>query len=430
MSTTATETIIEFNKFYKYVWLRNFGDGDAYVSNKPNIVVGDDNVIFLPQGQMVMVQALTNKVYVLGETKIEAHAQEFADPPFGGDGASGGGGSAVLITKSVIQNGVYNASSDNADGYKTVNVSVPIDAKSSTITQNGTYNASIDDLAGYSSVTVDIAQDVELMTRAQWDNLTTAQKQAKGLVGIQDAQSGFERGILVNGADYIPINALLPYSAESSVKCSAKAVDYVSHSLIWGLGTVPVQMSATDAVYNSTTNAVYIPAATSGSNTYAYLTQPESEDDTETVFTVYMVLKNHSTASGARLFVTGGYNANWDLIITRQANGNAYFGSWGTDTDTGVSSDDFFVCAIKWDGTLSSDKGACIIYDATNDTMVKMVASPAELSSTSITFGTNLGSYRQNGDISAKFIGMVNVFETDTVIENNIRSLYNEFIAE
>lgn len=37
----------------------------------------------------------------------------------------GGGGSATLATKSITSNGTYNASSDNADGYSSVTVSVP-----------------------------------------------------------------------------------------------------------------------------------------------------------------------------------------------------------------------------------------------------------------------------------------------------------------
>ena len=36
----------------------------------------------------------------------------------------GGGSQATLITKSITQNGVYNASSDNADGYSSVDVAV------------------------------------------------------------------------------------------------------------------------------------------------------------------------------------------------------------------------------------------------------------------------------------------------------------------
>ena len=58
----------------------------------------------------------------------------------------GGGGSATLINKSVSANGTYNASSDNADGYKKVTVDVQPDlqSKSVTIQQNGQTTVSPD----------------------------------------------------------------------------------------------------------------------------------------------------------------------------------------------------------------------------------------------------------------------------------------------
>lgn len=39
--------------------------------------------------------------------------------------AGGGGSEPVLISKTITSNGMYNASDDNADGYKDVSVSVP-----------------------------------------------------------------------------------------------------------------------------------------------------------------------------------------------------------------------------------------------------------------------------------------------------------------
>ena len=39
--------------------------------------------------------------------------------------SGGGGGSATLIDKNIVANGVYNASSDSADGYKKVTVELP-----------------------------------------------------------------------------------------------------------------------------------------------------------------------------------------------------------------------------------------------------------------------------------------------------------------
>lgn len=62
--------------------------------------------------------------------------------------------SSILITKTITTNGTYNASSDNADGYSSVVVDLPLAAK--TITTNGTYLASTDNLEGFSSVTVNV----------------------------------------------------------------------------------------------------------------------------------------------------------------------------------------------------------------------------------------------------------------------------------
>ena len=59
--------------------------------------------------------------------------------------------------------------------------------------------------------------DVPLLTRAQWDALSTAQKRAYGLLAIQDADSGFDRGELVYGADYAVIELLQSGTARDSI---------------------------------------------------------------------------------------------------------------------------------------------------------------------------------------------------------------------
>lgn len=86
-----------------------------------------------------------------------------------GKKAGGGGGEAVLINKSVTANGTYNASSDSADGYKKVEVSVPntyaagdegkvvsngalVAQGSDTVTANDTYDTTL-----ISSLTVNVA---------------------------------------------------------------------------------------------------------------------------------------------------------------------------------------------------------------------------------------------------------------------------------
>lgn len=50
--------------------------------------------------------------------------------------------------------------------------------------------------------------DVPLLTRAEWNALSTAQKRSYGLVAIQDENSGFYRGPLVNAKRFWPAVAL------------------------------------------------------------------------------------------------------------------------------------------------------------------------------------------------------------------------------
>lgn len=57
--------------------------------------------------------------------------------------SGGGGGSATLITKSITANGTYDASDDNADGYSSVTVNVPVGGGIGTLlntTSIGTVN--------------------------------------------------------------------------------------------------------------------------------------------------------------------------------------------------------------------------------------------------------------------------------------------------
>ena len=65
----------------------------------------------------------------------------------------------ILSTKSITENGTYDAIDDNANGYSQVSVDVPSDPAtivSKTITANGTYNASSDSADGYDPVVVNV----------------------------------------------------------------------------------------------------------------------------------------------------------------------------------------------------------------------------------------------------------------------------------
>lgn len=75
--------------------------------------------------------------------------------------------SDTIIPKTITENGTYDASDDDADGYNPVTVDIPIVSK--TITENGTYNASSDSAAGYDPVTVNVPQPTITTTTAAAD---------------------------------------------------------------------------------------------------------------------------------------------------------------------------------------------------------------------------------------------------------------------
>ena len=70
---------------------------------------------------------------------------------------------AELISKTIVANGIYDASSSNADGFHSVTVNVPkqINVDEIEITENGVYNSSTNELDGYDKVTVAVEPNVD-----------------------------------------------------------------------------------------------------------------------------------------------------------------------------------------------------------------------------------------------------------------------------
>ena len=113
VTTTATETEITFDRFNLggakdliYIWVRNLGDNDVYMSDVSGITAEADDVILLSAGSIGLVtSALDHKIYVLGASKLECHAQLFAECPFRGVGSGGGGSSFIGKTTTVLTDG-------------------------------------------------------------------------------------------------------------------------------------------------------------------------------------------------------------------------------------------------------------------------------------------------------------------------------------
>ena len=127
IKTKTGENTITFDAFYQYIWARNYGDTDVYISNHSDIVAGDDDVALLPAGEAVRLTVNGKTLYVLGSTTLEVHAQNYSDSPFAWNEAGEGGGSDVsVVSLSVNENGTYTAPLGTA--YSPVTVNVPSSA--------------------------------------------------------------------------------------------------------------------------------------------------------------------------------------------------------------------------------------------------------------------------------------------------------------
>lgn len=116
-------------------------------------------ILYVNNGKLTAKSAAEFGGAVLEPLNVTANGDY--NPPSGVDGFDSvhvAVPSATLTTKSITQNGTYNASQDNADGYSSVTVAVPGGAtiEPLEVTQNGTFNppSGVD---GYAPVTVNVS---------------------------------------------------------------------------------------------------------------------------------------------------------------------------------------------------------------------------------------------------------------------------------
>lgn len=116
------------------------------------------------------------------------------------------------------------------------------------VSENGEYEAP-EGIDGYNPVVVDVEEEVSLLTSAQWDALTTQEKQAYGLVAIQTTNSGYIRGQLVNGADYVPLPVI---TQQGYKKANAGAVTPTITATANQLLVIALNTEATSYQMNTT----------------------------------------------------------------------------------------------------------------------------------------------------------------------------------
>lgn len=267
------------------------------------------------------------------------------------------------------------------------------------------------------------SSETKIIQRADWNLMTTEEKQAEGLIIIQDSDSGFERGVYVNGADYLPIGIYIPSSDANHVVCEAYYDNFDQASTTWGDGSIPAAYmdSTKRGVPVAAEHAVYVGAYETGCVPYVDMGTVGS------YITAYAVMKTKWPNSqyerllcymGASRSTNGGILTNGDPV---------WISAWSNDTQTSVRSNDYVVVCIRYGGSANT---AGFVYDATNSTVVKE-AKPATTAGQAVTICRtdpyNNSESRPN-DCWVRYFAVVDTDETDATIEANILALYNQFV--
>lgn len=298
----------------------------------------------------------------------------------------GGGGGGVINPLNVISNGTYTPPS-GVDGYAPVVVNVPSGGGAT------------------------------LMTRAEWDALTTVQKKSYQYVGIIDRQSGFSRGALVYGADY---GAYLLYSDASKIICNAFVENYSSSGSSWGEGNNPITLENGMHSYDDANNAVLINNATTKCGAYVDL------GAASTPFTAYIVAKASSPGSYSRLISAFANRGSGGGIMLYGS--TIKVSSWANDSNTSKSASNYFAGAITFGG--SGDAAGAV---DNGDGSPSYITKPPTQAGRYIAIGrTDIDPGTTNAEpcnLYVRYVGVVSERETQTVIMNNLASLVSKLIS-
>lgn len=257
--------------------------------------------------------------------------------------------------------------------------------------------------------------DVPLLTRAQWNALSTAQKQAYGLLAIQDSNSGFDRGELVYGADYQPVGIYLPASDEGNIICEAY-VDNFASAETWGAGSNPISMqTGLNPTKDTTENAIYLGIAASSKFAYVDLGAAGS------TFTAYAVMKLVSPGSYTRLLSSMASRTGGQGMLMYGSEINV--SSWANDTNTGVSSANYVAVAMQYHAG-----GGAGVATSTGNYITKI---PATSSRYLVIGRTDIDANTFNAEpanLYLRYFGVSSAYENETQIRENLANLESVFI--
>lgn len=262
----------------------------------------------------------------------------------------------------------------------------------------------------------DSSSGVEIIPRTTWNSMTTAQKQTKGLVAIQDANTGFKRGEFVNGADYIPTGYYIPYSNEANVICEAYYNNYDVTSTRWGNGSTPMVFTANPTI-DSQEEAIYLQGKTSG---------VWGSIDTGAVnnpFTAYCVAK---AISGDRLMCAVAARTSGNAVLFNNPS-SVKANIWVTEQDTGVNAlTDYVACAMN-------SSGQFVIYKPSIDDVYTVKLNPSSTGQYVVFGRSDLNTsvqFAEPTDVKVRYAAVCDVAESVETMTDNVKSLFAQFVGE
>lgn len=103
ITITSAKTEIVFNEGYLYYWITNLSDNQCFVSISPTIADGLDGTFTVAPGSScgTMHGYPTNKLYAIGNGKIQICGTNIAVNPFKSAVKGGGGGSSKYYSVSI-----------------------------------------------------------------------------------------------------------------------------------------------------------------------------------------------------------------------------------------------------------------------------------------------------------------------------------------
>ena len=251
---------------------------------------------------------------------------------------------------------------------------------------------------------------IPLLTRSEWDNLNSIEKQKYDLIAVQDKDSGYRRGILYSGSSLI--NTLLIESSYSKILAEAMCEYFDAGMPTWGNLTLTGYQDFTlkdDGSINL-----------SGNSQSMFYDLGEANMSV----TNYLVFKSLTNSNTSRLISNVYANSSGNAPGFYRNTSYIYYTYYAGDTNTNVLAiNNYHVIAESL--SAGSSKKATFFVDG-----IKVGSlTPSNIGRYTEFTATlkNGSSFIYGGNTNIKYAAVVSGAETDEVIIENMQNIMRHY---